>query len=219
MPTPLARHRSAEPDSTGDRRSAMFDLVRRYVTIALLVLLAALLVEVLFESWVQELFASKTTNPDGTVVTALPDWPKQLKNGLLIALVLLSAAKITIERRWREFWTRADIALVVLAVVMILAGAFGTSGPKLIAEAIFVYLRGAIVFYAVRALHPTWAQIKRVLWIVGAVIGLNVGIAVIQMFTRTAIGPADHTWADLARSTRTTSATSSVWSSSACSRG
>jgi len=201
MPTPLARHRAAEPDSTGNGRSTAFDLVRRYVAVALLVLLVALLVEVLFESWVQELFGTHTVDADGKSVLSLPDWPKQLKNGLLVALVALSAVKITLERRWREFWTRADIALVVLVVIMILAGVFGTSGPKLIGEAIFVYLRGAIVFYAVRALHPTWAQIKRVLWIVGAVIGLNVVIAVIQMFTRSAIGPADHTWADLSRAT------------------
>ena len=60
---------------------------------------------------------------------------------------------------------------------MIVAGLLGTSGPTLIGQALFVYLRGAIVFYAVRALQPTWPQIKRVLWVVGSVVGLNVLVA------------------------------------------
>jgi hypothetical protein len=202
MPTPLARHRAAEPDSAGGRPPTLLTLVQRYLPTVLLVLIGALLVEVLFESWVQELFGNQTVDAKGNLVGSLPDWPKQVKNGLLVALVVLSALKITMERRWREFRTRADIALVVLTVVMILAGVFNGSGPKLIGEAIFVYLRGAIVFYAVRALHPTWQQIKRVLWVVGAVVGLNVLVAIVQMIhPAPAPGQLDHTWADLHRST------------------
>jgi hypothetical protein len=202
MPTPLARHRAAEPESAGGRPPSVLTLVQQYLPTVLLVLIGALLVEVLFESWVQALFGNQTKGANGAVVGSLAEWPKQVKNGLLIALVVLTAAKITMERRWREFRTRADIALVVLTVVMILAGVFNGSGPKLIGEAIFVYLRGAIVFYAVRALHPTWPQIKRVLWVVGAVVGLNVVIAIVQMiFPAPAPGVVDHTWADLQRST------------------
>jgi hypothetical protein len=122
-----------------------------------------------------------------------------------VLLVALSAAKISVERRWREFTTRADIALLVLVLVMTVAGLLGTSGPVLIGQAIFVYLRGAIVFYAVRALHPTWGQVRRVMWIVGSVIGLNVLVAVVQMFADrpayTGLGLVDRTWADIHRAT------------------
>jgi hypothetical protein len=202
MPTPLARHRAAEPDSVGGQPPTLRTLVQRYLPTVLLVLIAALLVEVLFESWVQGLFGNQSVDANGNLVGSLPNWPKDVKNGLLVALVGLTFVKITMERRWREFRTRADVALVVLTVVMILAGVFNGSGPKLIGEAIFVYLRGAIVFYAVRALHPTWPQIKRVLWIVGAVVGLNVLIAIAQIIhPAPAPGQIDHTWADLHRST------------------
>jgi hypothetical protein len=175
----------------------------RYLSIALFVVLTALLVEVLFEAWVQELLGNRTVGPDQLLVGDLPTWPKALKNGLLLVLVVLSAAKISVDRRWREFWTRADIALVVLTGIMIVAGLLGTSGPGLIGQAIFVYLRGAIVFYAVRALQPTWPQIKRVLWVVGSAIGLNVAIAVVQMFVDkpaySGIGWVDLTWATIHR--------------------
>ena len=42
---------------------------------------------------------------------SLPEWPRRSKNGLLLALVAVSAVKITIEQRWRGFTTRADLAL------------------------------------------------------------------------------------------------------------
>ncbi len=177
--------------------------VSGYLGVALTVALAGLLVEVLFESWVQELLGNRSVGADDLVVGDLPGWPKALKNGLLLVLVALTAAKISIDRRWRDFWTRADIALVALAGIMILAGLLGTSGPTLIGQALFVYLRGAIVFYAVRALQPTWPQIKRVLWLVGSVVGLNVLIAVSQMiFEKPAysgVGWVDMTWATIHR--------------------
>src|SRR5690606_31043685 len=110
----------------------------------LLTVLSVLFVEVLYEAWVQELLGSRTVDDDGLLVGPLPGWPKTLKNGLYILLVLLTAAKITIERRWREFTTGADIAVAVLVVVFAVAGLLGTSGPVLIAQALFVYLRGAI---------------------------------------------------------------------------
>ena len=54
---------------------------------------------------------------------------------------------------------------------MVAAGLFGTSGPVLIGQALFVYFRGAIVFYAVRALRPSWDRFRWVLWAVGTVLG------------------------------------------------
>src|SRR5215218_9211842 len=102
----------------------------RWLGLGILVLLAVLAVEVLLEAWVQELLGDRFVIPDdklhrlgGTV----PDWPKTLKNGLLVLLVAASLGKITIERRWRDFTTRADLAIVVLGAIMVLAGLVGTS--------------------------------------------------------------------------------------------
>jgi hypothetical protein len=154
--------------------------IDRALTIALLAALTVLLVEVLFEAWVQELLGNRSVNAAGKVVGELPGWPKDLKNGLLIGLVAVSAAKLSIERRWRELTTRADAALGVLIIVMVVAGLLGTSGPVLIGEAVFVYLRGAVVFYAIRALRPTWRQIRAPLVLVAGLLGLNVAVAVVQ---------------------------------------
>jgi O-Antigen ligase len=186
MSTPLASPRSdGAPTPSGAQRDARWsniaDRASRYLSVGLLVVLIVLLVEVLFESWVQELLGNRTVGDHGQLVGYLPDWPKDLKNGLVLALAVMSAAKITVERRWREFRTRADIAIIVLALIFVVAGLLGTSGPVLIGQAVFVYLRGAVVFYAVRALNPSWAQAKRVLWVVGSVIGLNVAVALVQL--------------------------------------
>jgi hypothetical protein len=120
-----------------------------------------------------------------------------------LALVAVSAVKITIERRWREFTTRADLALIVLGGLMVAAGLFGTSGPVLIGQALFVYFRGAIVFYAVRALRPSWDRFRWVLWAVGAVLALDVLVALVQMVAGwpayRGVGWVDPTWADIHR--------------------
>ncbi len=153
----------------------------RLLTIGLVAALSVLFVEVLYEPWVQELLGNRTVDEDGLLVGEVPGWPKDLKNGLLVALALLSAAKLTVDRRWRELRTRADLAIVVLAGVMALAGLLGTSGPVLIAQALFVYLRGAIVFYAVRALNPAWPQLRRFFWVVGVALVPIVAVAFVQM--------------------------------------
>jgi hypothetical protein len=202
MPTPLASpHRDGSPPASAARSAAA--LASRYLGLALLVALTVLFVEVLFEAWVQELLGHRTLDAEGVAVGDLPGWPKTLKNGLLVALVALSAAKITVERRWRDFTTRADVGVVALAIVMTVAGLLGTSGPALIGQGIFVYLRGAIVFYAIRALAPTWAQTRRVLWIVGGVIGLNIAVALVQAVVGrpaySGVGWVDMTWADISR--------------------
>jgi len=153
----------------------------RLLAIGMVAALSALFVEVLYEPWVQELLGNRTVDEKGLVVGEVPGWPKDLKNGLLVALALFSAAKLTVDRRWRELRTRADLAVVVLAAVMALAGLLGTSGPVLIAQALFVYLRGAIVFYAVRALNPSWPQLKRFCWVFGIALVPIVAVALVQM--------------------------------------
>ena len=128
--------------------------------IVLVVGLAVLLVEIMLEAWVQEILGNRsvdTSTPILTFIGEVPGWPKVLKNGLIIALVVIGSLKITVERRWREFTTAADAALVALVLVMVAAGVVNDSSPSLIVEALFVYFRGAVVFYAVRALAPTGA--------------------------------------------------------------
>jgi hypothetical protein len=201
MPAPPpTSHRDASRPASG---STVTTTLGRYLSLALLAALTVLLVEVLFESWVQELLGNRVADEEGMPVGDLPSWPKALKNGLLIMLAVLAAAKVAVERRWREFTTAADIAIVALAGVMALAGLLGTSGPVLIGQAIFVYLRGAIVFYAVRALRPTWPQVRRVIGIVGAVVALNIAVAVVQMIVGrpafSGLGWVDMSWADTAR--------------------
>jgi hypothetical protein len=175
----------------------------RYLTVALFAAVVVLLVEVLLEAWVQELRSDRTVDARGVVVGDLPDWPKQLKNGLLLVVAALTATKFGLERRWRELTTRADLALVVLVAVMVVAGLLGTSGLTLTAQAVFVYLRGAIVFYAVRALRPTWPQIRRVLVVVGCVVGAGTVVSLVQLVAGppaySGVGWVDLTWAGIHR--------------------
>src|SRR6266705_2558697 len=105
--------------------------VSRILSLLLVVFVAALLVEVLFEGWVQALFAVPGVDRSGTEIAGAPQWPKLVKNGLYVLLAVLTVGKVLVDRRWREFRTRADVALAVLAVVLVLAGLVGGSSPKL----------------------------------------------------------------------------------------
>jgi hypothetical protein len=180
--------------------------VARVLSVVILALLALLAVEVLLEAWVQEILGDRYVIPHDVLHRlggSLPEWPKTLKNGLLLLLVAASALKISLERRWQEFRTRADLAIVVVAVVMAAAGLVNASGPVLIGQALFVYFRGAIVFYAVRALNPSWPRFKPVLWVVGVVIGISTLVALVQMVfgpvTFRGVGWVDLTWAEIHR--------------------
>src|SRR5688572_4581984 len=174
----------------------------RVVTVALPILIGAILIEISFESWVQELLGDRRQTNRGPVGW-LPDWPKDLKNGMILVLAALSLTKVAAERRWREFGTRADLALAVLGAVLVLAGLFGGSPPSLIGAALYVYFRGAVVFYAWRAWNPSWSQVKPLLWVGGALLGLNVVAATAQMFIGypvvVAMGWVDTTWIDIHR--------------------
>jgi hypothetical protein len=156
----------------------------RVLGIVILALLTLLAVEVLLEAWLQEILGNRYVRTDDVLHRLggeIPTWPKLLKNGLLVALVVASLLKVTVERRWRDFTTRADLAFASLGLIMVLAGLFGTSGPVLIGQAVFVYFRGAIVFYAVRALRPSWQRFRWVLWAAAAVIAVDVLVALVQM--------------------------------------
>ncbi|HET8684036.1 MAG TPA: O-antigen ligase family protein [Micromonosporaceae bacterium] len=147
----------------------------------LLGLVGVLLVEVLFEAWVQHLQGSFTYGPDGRRVITLPEWPKNLKNGLYLTLLALTVVKVAVDRSWRRFLTAADIALAVLGVLMVVAGVLGGSRATLVGEALFVYFRGVIVFYAWRAVNPRWRRVRPLLAVLGAVLVLNSVMALVQM--------------------------------------
>jgi O-Antigen ligase len=174
----------------------------RILTAAIPVILGALLIEVCFEAWVQELFGDRHRTADGPVGW-LPGWPKDIKNGLLVLVFGASLAKVALERRWRDFRTPADIAIVALGLVMVVAGLIGSSPPTLIAQALFVYFRGAIVFYAWRAWNPGWPRIKPLLWVSGVLVAINVLAAIIQMFIGRPVvigmGWVDTTWTEINR--------------------
>lgn len=161
---------------------------------AILALVGVLLVEVLIEAWLVNAFA-EGDEPAG--------WPKVIKSALYIALFALTITKISLAKRWRDFTKNADIALVVLGIVMIIAGIAGGSEAKLIGEALFVYFRGVIVFYAIRAVRPSWEQVKPALWVVGAIVAANCVVAVVQLFAGTpaysGLGWLDLKWAGQGR--------------------
>jgi hypothetical protein len=175
----------------------------RVLGASLVALLGALLVEVLFETWVQTLLANPYVNDEGNLVAEGPGWPKQVKNALYLTLLAATLVKILVDRRWRDFRTPADIAFVVLAGVLVAAGLVGGSPVKLIGEAAYVYLRGVIVFYAWRAADPDRRRTKAVLGVVAAVVGLNALIAIWQtvagLDSYQQLGWVNMTWARINR--------------------
>jgi hypothetical protein len=198
-PVPL----SGVPGSAGDRRPALRRLSAALVWV-LLALLAFVLVEAVFEAWVQVLLAKRGgIDSSGNRIVSLPTWPKTLKNLAFLALLAATAAKILLDRRWREFATAADLTLVVLGVVLVLAGVVGNDPPTLIAQAAYVYLRGAIVFYAWRAADPRWRQIRAVLAIMAGIVAVNALIAIVQTVvgydSYRALGWVNLSWARINR--------------------
>ncbi len=163
--------------------------------LAILGLIGVLLVEVLLEGWLVTIFGDIGAN--GKLIEAQA--PKTLKIALYVALFVLTIVKITLGKRWGAFTAKADIALVVLGVVMVLAGIFGGSGTGLIFDALFVYFRGVIVFYAVRAVRPDWGRVKPFAWAVGVLVAISCVLAIVQLFAGTpsykALGWVNLQWA------------------------
>jgi hypothetical protein len=194
---------AAVPSTRTPDDSPVRSRVARWLSWVLLTLLGALLVEVLLEAWVQTQLATVRVDERGRAVADLPEWPKTVKNALYLLLAGAALAKVAVQRRWREFLSLADLALVALAAVMVVAGLAGRSPLSLIGEAVFVYLRGVIVFYAWRALAPSWRQVRPVLWGLGVFVVLNAALAVVQMAVGSAsyrwLGWVDMTWANIYR--------------------
>jgi len=170
------------------------------VGLAILVVLAALVVQVLFEGWLVTRFGDRSINAQGAEVVDPAEWPKTIKSALYFLLLALTALKFTLDRTWKTLTTKADVALLVLGVIMVIAGLVGGSSAVLIGQALFVYFRGVIVFYAFRALRPNWEQIRPLLWIGGPVIVVSTVISLAQFWVGksayTAFGWVDMKWVE-----------------------
>jgi O-antigen ligase len=163
------------------------------------VLLVTLLIEALFEAWLILLLAGSAIG--GAVdVEALV---RALRNGGYIALGLTSFAHVLSKGELHRFLRPVDLAFALLAVVLIVVGLVGGSSLTLIGHGVFVYLRGAVLFYALRALAPDWSRVRPVLWLVGGIVVVNVFIAVLQGWlgppAYSALGFTDLTWANANR--------------------
>jgi hypothetical protein len=165
--------------------------------------LVALLADVLLEGWVQQLAGHWTHTARGSEVWVVAEWPKTVKTALYLALASLTVVMIAVDRRGRDFLTGADLALAGLGAVLVLAGLLGGSHAALIGEALFVYFRGVIVFYAWRALDPSARTMRRVVLGLGAYALLNAVIAIVQTVVGYPsygwLGWTDATWAKLNR--------------------
>ena len=141
-----------------------------------------LLLDVLVEAWSDTLFGH--------------GWIKTAKNVLYLVVLVLTVVAARPHRRWREFTRPADLALIVLIGGLLVSAAWGGVSPTIAGLAGFVYLRGAIVFYAVRVLpaNDRWATLLARLALGWA--ALNAVVALIQV----AVGPVAYTalgWRDL----------------------
>jgi hypothetical protein len=194
--------RTAAP-SVPTARTPLRSRASQWLGWGIIVLLAALLAEVLLEGWVQQIAGHAGRTAAGSEIHVLADWPKTVKTLLFIALAGATLLKIAVDRAWSEFLSKADLALVALGAVMVLAGVLGGSKLSLIGQALFVYFRGAIVFYAWRALKPSWRAVKPVLIGVGAFAVLSSAIATIEWIVGYPsylwFGWTDLTWARLSR--------------------
>jgi O-antigen ligase len=195
---------AAKPAPATDPRPLSPPISRALSTI-ILILLGALLVDVLFEGWIQQLFGHvgpidpKTHQP----TWILADWPKDVKSALFLVLLAFTVLKVAIDQSWRDFLTKAELALAALGVIMVASGLLGGSGLTLIGQALFVYFRGVIVFFAWRAVRPTMRQIKPIFYVVGAIAVLNATIAIVESMVGYPVyrllGWTDLTWANINR--------------------
>ncbi|MEU8167868.1 O-antigen ligase family protein [Micromonospora sp. NPDC049004] len=179
-----------------------FRPISAFLSTVIVVVVGALLVHVLLETWAQVLTGPTSEDPRVNLDSAA-QWPKQLKTALYLGLAALTVAKVATDRLWHRFRTGADLALVALGLVMVLTGVVNDSSTSLMGEALFVYFRGVIVFYALRAAELNQTMIRRLLLVVAAVVGVNVLLALVQMVVGRpayrALGWVDLTWADQSR--------------------
>ncbi len=169
---------------------------------AIVVVVGVLLVHVLLETWAQVLSGPTSVDPRANL-DGSAQWPKQLKTALYLGLAGLTVVKVAVDRLWHRFRAGADLALLVLGLVMVLAGLVNDSSMSLMGEALFVYFRGVIVFYALRAADLNSTMIRRLLVVVAVVVSVNVLLALVQMVVGEpayrVLGWVDLTWSDQSR--------------------
>lgn len=122
-----------------------------------------------------------------------------LKAGKNILYVLMSVAiivQVIRHRRWREFTTAVDLALLGFVAALTISALLADVGVAQAGQGAYVYVRGAVVFYALRVLRPDGRWIRPASIAVVAWAGLNATVAIVQV----AVGPAAYTalgWHDL----------------------
>ncbi|MBY8872430.1 O-antigen ligase family protein [Micromonospora sp. PLK6-60] len=172
------------------------------LSVTIVVVVGILLVHVLVETWAQVLSGPTSTDPRANLDNAA-QWPKQLKTLLYLGLAGLTVVKVVVDRLWHRFRTGADLALLVLGLIMVLAGLVNDSSLSLMGQALFVYFRGVLVFYALRAADLAPGLVRRLLLVVAAVVGVNVLLALVQMLVGAPayrmLGWVDMTWAEQSR--------------------
>jgi hypothetical protein len=126
------------------------------------------------------------------------------RNIAYLVLAPLLLVYVLLTGRIRAFLLPVDLAFAALTSVLIVGSLAADSSVSLTAEGVFVYLRGVIIFYGIRALRPDWASARRLAWLLGAIFVLNAVVAMIQVFVGlpafTVFGYADLTWAVINRS-------------------
>jgi len=162
-------------------------------------LLYVLILETILEAWVLAILPGVGAAGDGAAAAL-----RLSRNGLYIVLAFVSVIHVVARHRWRSFLTPADGIFAALVVVLVVAGVVGGSSPSLTLQGVYVYLRAAIVLYAVRAVAPDRTRVRPLLWAAGALLILNVGLAILQAVlgpvAYTGIGYSDLTWASQHRS-------------------
>jgi hypothetical protein len=173
------------PMATAGQMNRTAERGRRNVIVAVTggiaaVLVVLLLLEALLEGWL--LMQLRTAGPE------FADLVRAIRNGAYVGLGLSAGLHVAVSGRARVFWTVADATFVVLMAIMVLAGALGGSSPTLIGEAVFVYMRGAVIFYALRALEPPPWAIRSLLLALGLILCAHAIAAVAQAI----VGPSGY---------------------------
>jgi len=190
-------------DALRDATRSGSSLLSRVTGSTIFVLVVMLLVESLFETWLLVLLADRSIGASGLPELVLPAWPRTIRNGAYIALAIVTVLHIAQAGRVRRFMTPADAAFGALVIALVVAGLAGGSSLQLTFEGVFVYLRAAVLLYAIRALAPTWAMCRPILWVLGGIVVLNAILAVLLAWIGPggyqALGFVDMTWANLHR--------------------
>lgn len=100
---------------------------------------------------------------------------------LIAVLAAATGCKIVVDRAWRRLRTGADLALLALVLAMVLSTVVNDVEAAVAGPAALAYLRGAVVFYALRVLDVSGGRVGAILALAGAAVAVNVGVALAQL--------------------------------------